>query len=489
MVSFLDRPPTEFDLILDPAKLNGAAFFSNDEFRAVLKSLIGDLKKNQRPNYFNSLIDQMINVYAHINAGEHADALVRIIDATCVVVTNLPSNVFLKKLKTNKFTDSIDYLILPHFILWDYNFVVFLNNTFNSKHENSLVDISGALQKIKLTHGVIKDQLQSKNGYAVQYSYSTFLNTASFYANVQCLNGVNEVMPPLHSVRRYFGRDVPHARAWTTRHPNISQLSTQVSDVRVNDRDTDWNVKVGLGIFPGANTDCDGDKKIITYLPRPNSLIDLECLLYGDPRYSFICFDKNRLTFVSQQIFYLHKNIEAVERLLKTMPLAFALWRIHANVKFSARLELLLRDFCLVASSNASYLLFKQLTELIKDEEMVCGDEELFGLAGQFTDMVNSGAKGSAALIESTRQYARTRATDIDIVSTRATTSLNSYISSHNKVQVCGADIYHNTAVLQNLYIKNNYICYKNDDRRIASICALPSEYLFPEHLLDLFIE
>nr|QNN89409.1 late expression factor 9 [Spilarctia obliqua nucleopolyhedrovirus] len=120
---------------------------------------------------------------------------------------------------------------------------------------------------------------------------------------------------------------------------------------------------------------------------------------------------------------------------------------------------------------------------------MVCGDEELFGLAGQFTDMVESGAKGSANLIKSTRQYASTRATDIDTVSTRATTSLNSYISSHNKVQVCGADIYHNTAVLQNLYIKNNAICYKNDDRQIASICALPSEYLFPEHLLDLFIE
>ncbi|AGR56978.1 LEF-9 [Choristoneura occidentalis alphabaculovirus] len=489
MVSFLDKPATEFDLILDPEKLNNVAFFSNDEFKIVLRSLIGDLKKNQRPNYFNSLLDQMINVYSSESAGAHADALVRIIDATCVIVTDLPSNVFLKKLKTNKFTDSINYLILPNFILWDYNFVVFLNNTFNSKHENNLVDISGALQKIKLTHGVIKDQLQSKNGYAVQYSYSTFLNTASFYANVQCLNGANEVMPPLHSVRRYFGRDVSHARAWTTRHPNISQLSTQVSDVRVNDRDTDWNVKVGLGIFPGANTDCDGDKKIITFLPRPNSLIDLECLLYGDPRYSFICFDKNRLAFVSQQVFYLYKNIDAVERLLKTMPLAQALWRIHADVKFSTRLELLLRDFCLVASSNASYLLFRQLTALIKDEEMVCGDEELFGLAGQFTDMVDSGAKGSAALFESTRQYARTRATDIDIVSTRATTSLNSYISSHNKVQVCGADIYHNTAVLQNLYLKNNAICYKNDDRQLASICALPSEYLFPEHLLDLFIE
>ncbi|BBD50698.1 late expression factor 9 [Samia cynthia nucleopolyhedrovirus] len=488
-ITFLDKPATEFDLILDPHKLDNVAFFSNDEFKAVLKTLIADLKKNQKPNYFNSLIDQMINVYNCVASDPaHTAALVKVIDATCVIVTNLPSNVFLKKLKTNKFTDYIDYLILPNFILWDYNFIVFLNNTFNSKHENSLVDISGALQKIKLTHGVIKDQLQSKNGYAVQYSYSTFLNTASFYANVQCLSGANEVVPPLHSVRRYFGRDVQHVRAWTTRHPNISQLSTQVSDVRLNERDTDWNVKVGLGIFPGANTDCDGDKKIITFLPRPNSLIDAECLLYGDPRYSFVCFDKNRLAFVPQQIYYLYKNSRAVERLLATVPLALHLWRLFAGEQFSVRLELLLRDFSLVASSNASYLLFKELSALIQDEEMVCGDKELFELEGQFAAMVESGAKGSANLIKSTRQYARTLPTDVDVVSARAIEVVNSYILSHNKVQVCGADIYHITAVLQNLYIKNNNVCYKNDSRVCASICALPSEFLFPEHLLDLFI-
>ncbi|AKN81053.1 Late expression factor 9 [Lonomia obliqua multiple nucleopolyhedrovirus] len=492
MYSFLNKTPTEFDLILDPNKLQNVAFFTNNEFKDIIKNFIGDLKKNQKTNYFNSLIDQLINVYSDAsvnNKTSYANSLIKIIKSTCVIVTDLPSNVFLKKLKTNKFTDTINYLILPHFILWDSNFVIFLNKAFNSKHDNSLVDISGALQKIKLTHGIIKDQLQSKNGYAVQYLYSTFLNTASFYANVQCLNGVNEITPPRTSVKRYYGRDVDNVRAWTTRHPNISQLSTQVSDVHVNESVTDWNVKVGLGIFPGANTDCDGDKKVITYLPKPNALIDLECLLYGDPRFNFICFDKNRLSFVSQQIFYLYKNRKSVESLFKTMPILNTIWHKHKHEQFAERLELLFRDFALVCSSNCSYLLFKELTKLIENEEMICGDEEIFNLAGQFTDMIECGAKGSKNLLESTQQYRKTLVNDIETVSFRATNSLNSYITSHNKVKVCGADIYHNTTVLQSLYIKNNNICYKNDDRAIMSIGALPSEFLFPEHLLDMFID
>ncbi|AOT85548.1 lef-9 [Cyclophragma undans nucleopolyhedrovirus] len=490
MYFFVNKTPTEFDLILDPNKLKNVAFFTITEFKDILKHFINDLKKNQKSNYFNSLIDQLINVYTNASTkNAYTCALIKIIKSTCVIVTNLPSDVFLKKLKTNKFTDTINYLILPHFILWDHNFVIFLNKAFNSKHENSLVDISGALQKIKLTHGVIKDQLQSKNGYAVQYLYSTFLNSASFYANVQCINGVNEITPPRASVKRYYGRDVSNVRAWTTRHPNISQLSTQVSDVHMNESPTDWNVKVGLGIFPGANTDCDGDKKIITFLPKPNSLIDLECLLYGDPRFNFICFDKNRLSFVSQQIYYLYKNVYALENQFQSMPLLGVLWKKHESEQFARRLELLLRDFCLVASSNASYLLFKQLTSLIANEEMVCGDEEIFNLGGQFVDMIESGAKGSANLIKSTRQYRNTLANDIGTVSMRATTSLNSYISSHNKVKVCGADIYHNTTVLQSVYIKNDSICYKNDNRTIMSVCALPSEFMFPEHLLDMFID
>lgn len=69
-------------------------------------------------------------------------------------------------------------------------------------------------------------------------------------------------------------------------------------DVYINELFIDWNVKVGLGIFFGVNIDCDGDKKIIIFLFKFNFLIDLECFLYGDFWFNFICFDKNCLLFV-----------------------------------------------------------------------------------------------------------------------------------------------------------------------------------------------
>ncbi|BAC67286.1 late expression factor 9 [Adoxophyes honmai nucleopolyhedrovirus] len=493
-INFTQKPATSFGLLTNPRDIKNAYFIELDQFKMFIKNFINDLKK-VKINFFNSLIEQLISVYSECNIrNEHTDILSEIIKATTVIITNLPSNVFLKKLKTNKFTDNIDYLTLPNFILWDHNFIIFLNKVFNSKHENGLVDISGTIQKIKLTHGIIKDQLQSKNGYAGQFLYSTFLNTASFYANVQCLNGANEIVPPKASIKRYYGRDVTNVRAWTTRHPNISQLSTQICDVHQRDDYTDWNVKVGLGIFTGANTDCDGDKKVITYMPQPNSLIDLESLLYGDPRFNFICFDKNRLSFVSQQIYYLYKKKRAVKRLFKTMPPLYRLWKLYDKTNgtkknMAVKLDLILRDSTLLYSSNLSYLLFKKLTTMIDDEEMVCADEELQNLDGLFRDVIDSGAKGNKDLVKSTKMYKQTPFEDIETVSQRAISSLNNYISSHNRVKVGGGDIYHNTTIMQNVYIKNNKICYKNDYRQINDICALPSNFLFPEHLLDMFLQ
>lgn len=487
-IKYVEKQPSVFDLLTNPSQIDNVFFINITQFKVFLKNFIFDLKKI-KINYFNSLIEQLISVYTENDTrNEHTETLARMIVATTIVITELPSNVFLKKLKTNKFTDSINYLILPNFILWDHNFIIFLNKAFNSKHENGLVDISTAIQKIKLTHGVIKDQLQSKNGYAGQFLYSTFLNTASFYANVQCLNGTNEIVPPKASIRRYYGRDIKNARAWTTRHPNISQLSTQISNVREPESYKDYNVKVGTAMFPGANTDCDGDKKIITYVPQPNSLIDLECLLYGDPKYNFICFDKNRLSFVSQQIYYLYKNKEQIEHILNKMPILKHLWASYGMLRFAEKLEKILHDCALVLSSNASFLLFEELIKLIGNEEMVCGDEELNELGGLFTDVIDSGAKGSKDLILSTKKYKSTDIKDIDTIADRAIKSINNYISSHNRVKIGGGDIYHNTTVLQNVYLKNDKICYKNDTRQLADICVLPSEFLFPEHLLDLFI-
>ncbi|AWW14399.1 lef-9 [Hyposidra talaca nucleopolyhedrovirus] len=488
-VNFLKKNSTQFQLLLDPARIDNVCVLNIHEFKQFLKNFIADLKKI-KINYFNRLLEQLISLYSECEVrNEHTDTLCKVITATTIVITDLPSNVFLKKLKTNKFTDTIDYLILPNFILWDHNFIIFLNKAFNSKHDNGLVDISGAIQKIKLTHGVIKDQLQSKNGYAGQFLYSTFLNSASFYANVQCVNDANVIIPPKASVKRYYGRDVDNIKAWTTRHPNISQLNTQVSNVIEPADFTDWNLKAGTGMFPGANTDCDGDKKIITYVPKPNSLIDLECLLYGDPRYNFICFDKNRLSFVSQQIYYLYKNRAQLETLFATMPLVQQLWHTYdEKIIFADRLEMLLRDSALLFSSNFSFLLFKKLCDMIADEEMVCGDEELNNLAGIFTDVIACGAKGSENLINSTRMYKQTQCDDIETISQRAIKSLNTYILSHNRVKVGGGDIYHNTTVLQNVYLKNDNICYKNDSCQLADICVLPSEFLFIENLLDLYL-
>lgn len=488
-VVFVSKNPSSFELLFDPADIDNVFFCNIDEFKLFLKNIIADVKRI-KINFFNSLIEQLISVYQERDErNEHSEMLSRILMATTIVVRDLPSNVYLKKLKRNKFTDNINYLIIPNFILWDHNVIIFLNKCFNSKHDAGLIDISGQLQKIKFNHGIIKDQFQSKNGYAGQFLYSTFLNTASFYANVQCLNGPNVVVPPKTSIQRYYGRDVSNVRAWTTRHPNISQLSTQVSDVHQPKNNTDWSVKVGLGIFTGANTDCDGDKKVITFLPQPNSLIDLECLLYGDPRYNFICFDKNRLAFVSQQIYYLYKNKHKIDALMTLLPVLQQLWTRHENVVFSARLDLLLRDCALVLGSNTSYLLFQRFSELIRDEEMVCGDEELFNLKGEFSAVIKCGAKGSEDLVKSTENYKKTKCSDIDLIADRAIKSLNNYISSHNRVKVGGGDIYHNTTVLQNVYLKNDHICYKNDSVKLGDMCTLPSEFLFPEHLLDMFLD
>jgi Late expression factor 9 (LEF-9) len=487
-VSFIKKKPTLFNLLIDPSEIDNVFFCDINKFKFFLKNLIADIKR-VKCNFFNSLIEQLITIFQERDErNEYTDMLSQILIATSIVVTKLPPNVYLKKLKRNKFTDTIDYLILPSFILWDHNVIIFLNKAFNSK--NGLVDISGSIQKIKFTHGIIKDQFQSKNGYAGQFLYSTFLNTASFYANVQCFNGLNEIIPPKASIQRYYGRNVSNIRAWTTRHPNISQLSTQISDVRQPVDHFNWSVKVGTGIFPGANTDCDGDKKVITFLPKPNSLIDLECLLYGDPRYNFICFDKNRLSFVSQQIYYLFKNRTKIVHLLKSMPMIYTIWSSYPdNMNFANKLEAILHDCTLVLNSNVSYLLYKQLTELIADEEMICGDKEIFDLSGIYTDVIESGAKGTYDLINSTKNYKSTKITDIDTVANRAIKSLNNYIQSHYRVKVGGGDIYHNTTVLQNIYLKNDYICYKNDSVKLGSLCVLPSEFLFPEHLLDLFID
>lgn len=491
VVIFENKPPSRIEYLTDINKIENCVQMSCERFGKFVRDLLSDLKQS-KCGFYNSIIGQLMSVYQEgFESNDHTRLFAKVILCNNIVVTNIKDNVYLRKLKINRFTDDINYLILPNFTLWDHNFLVFLNKKFNSKKEGGLVNIWGCMQKISLAQGLLKDLIQNKNGYAGQHLYSTFLNTASFYASVQCFNGINEIIPPRSSTQRYFGRQLDNIKVWNTRHPNISQLSTQISRV-VAPRETDvfynWNIKVGLGTFVGANRDCDGDKEVITYLPYPNSLIDLESLLYCDPVFSFICFDKNKLAFVSQQIYYLHKNIDKVELLLQRYPIVYKLWDRTKRDNFNVRLEYLLKDVTLMLSSNFATLLFVALKDLIDTEEMVCDENEIKEYAGCFKNIVESGAKGSKNLVDSTEKYRQTNFYDVNTVSERALDGLNSHITSHGRVKFCGGDIYHNTVVFLNLYLKDFKICYKQNHLCIGEISHIPSSFLFPVHLLDHFI-
>ncbi|AAP85737.1 lef-9 [Adoxophyes orana granulovirus] len=489
-LEFERRDPITFSVLRNKEDLDlGKCVFLNvEQFGKFVREILNHLKQN-KCIYYNSVIGQLISIQQDNELNEYcSNILADIVLSQNIVVTEIKESVFLRKLKTNKFTDTIDYLILPNFSLWDHNFLVFLNKKFNSKKQGGLVNIWNVMQKTPLTQGVIKDLIQNKNGYAGQYLYSTFLNTSSFYANVQCCNGINEIVPPVMSVQRYYGRPVENVRVWNTRHPNISQLSTQFSRVVPSNNMTNWNVKIGLGTFVGANRDCDGDKEVITFLPQPNSLIELESMLYSDPKYSFICFDKNKLTFVSQQIYYLYKKYKEVDDVLRQLPGVYALWCMTKDCTLAKRFEKLLNDVALMFSSNMSTLLFKNLCLMIDNDKMLCNKKEVFELNGCFRDIINSGAKGSSDLLANTKHYSSTNQNQMNDVAQRALNGLNSHITSHGRVKFSGGDIYHNTVIFLNLFLHNNNICYKRKDIQIGQVCHLPDQFLFPMHLVDYII-
>lgn len=487
---FEKRNPTIISFLKNIEDLEHCVYMNTEKFGKFVRDLLNHLKQSKCV-YYNSIIGQLITIVQENEmATDFAKILSRVLLANNIIVTGIKESVFLKKLKVNKFTDNINYLVLPNFTLWDHNFLVFLNKKFNSKKPESLVNVWGAMQKVPLTQGVIKDLIQNKNGYAGQYLYSTFLNTSSFYANVQCFNDLNKIMPPQASIDRYYGRKVDNVKVWNTRHPNISQLSTQFSTVIQNTNNVNWNVKVGLGTFVGANRDCDGDKEVLTYLPYPNSLIELESMLYCDPKYSFMCFDKNKLAFVSQQIYYLYKKRNLIENMLRIYPDIYELWMLNqnSNVLFSKRLDKFFTDVTLMFSSNMATILFYNMCKIIHNESMVCDDSEVFNLNGCFEDIIESGAKGSSEFIANTKKYGHTSSDEVDVVSKRALNGLNSHITSHGRVKFSGGDIYHNTVVFLNLYLNNNNICYKKNDLILGTISHIPEQFLFPCHLIDTII-
>lgn len=488
-VAFIKKQNSMYSLLDDPATINNVVIISMSEFQHFIKHLISDIKKLKK-GFYVSLLSHLYSIYKDNKVSSpYITLLSKVCVATNVVVTDLPNNVFLKKLKTNKFTDNINYLIIPNFVLWDHNFVIFLNKTFNSKTECTLIDVSTAIQNIKFTHGVIKDQIQSKYGYAGQFVYSSFLDSGSFYANVLCVNNGNTVIPPLSSLSRHFGRKIDNIKVWNTRHPNISQISTQVSKVLVTNECNNWNIKIGLGTFVGANRDCDGDKEVVTYMPYPNSVIDFESMLYGEPGINFICFDKLRLNFVPQQILYLYIKRKQILSWLRTMPPLDKLWMNNKNLSFNIRLCTLLTDVCLLFGSKLSEFVYYYLIGLINDCNLNFNKEEIFSYTGNVDKIIKSGAKGNLQLVKSTKTYINTKANDIFQIAQRAREGLNNHISSHSKVKVGGGDIYHNNTVLQSVSVINNQIIFKNPELYIGHLCLLPSTFLFDEKHIDFILD
>lgn len=468
-------------------------FVGVDRFR-ILVRLLTRLLKTAKHGFFNCMIDQLGTVLqsnAQLVNDRERKKLARLIHCDNVVVTGLETSVYTKKLKVNRYTDTIDYLVLPNVISWDNNFVIFLTKIFHTTRAHRFTDTATALHSTRLAFGTIKDQIQNKNSFGGRHVYRSTLKKASFFANVIGQVGSNTVTPPTASVRRYYGRKLPdtcQVRAWTTRHPNISQLSTQTSRIVESADPHNWNVKIGLGTFIGANRDCDGDKEVVTFMPYPNSLLDLEANLYGDPRSRFICFDKPRLAFVPQQIHYLWRRNDELTELFDTMPMVGELWRRHRDtLNFGQRLDRLLEDATLLFSSNMAHLLYETLSSKIQHDYTLCTAVDIDTMSGQFEELIDCGAKGSRLLLDSTARY-RSEA-DTGVVAGRAMEVLNNHIQSHNQVKVGGCDIYHTTTILQDLYLKGDNVCYKKDNLILCHLTSMPSEFLFPERLLDMFLD
>lgn len=112
---------------------------SSELFGKFVRDLLNCLKQS-KCTYYNSMIGQLITIYQEnelnnetTKGDDYTKTLASALLADNIIVTDIEESVFLKKLKINKFTDTIDYLILPNFNLWDHNYLVFLNKKFNSK--------------------------------------------------------------------------------------------------------------------------------------------------------------------------------------------------------------------------------------------------------------------------------------------------------------------------------------------------------------------
>jgi hypothetical protein len=419
-----------------------------------------------------------------------------------IVITELERPINFPKIKTssisltavhtnnNKHENLMTFIILPNICCWDKSLISYLSrleNTITSANVNYLM-------QCRLAYGTIKDQIQNKHSFAGQYVYSTNINVSSTCSNVISMNGMNECILPFKMTENYYGRNIRsdvNLRLWSNRHPNISQLSTQNSQILRGDKfeNKTSNTFIGSGTFIGANRDCDGDREIQTLMPYPNSLLHMEAMLYMDPHYKFIVFDKLRLTFTPQHIVYLEKMWPVLYTDLKRItPGISALWNLHNTFIFNKRITVLLFDTCLIFGSLVATKLFRHLTDSIEKCSSFYTNDELDNLSGDIRQIVESGAKGTPSLIESTKRFRNNEITQYQSIENSGQT-LNHYIKSGNQVAIMGTAIYNASTATQNVYVHGNYVCIDNSYNRIMKLSQIDSELLFPRHIIDYILD
>ncbi|ABC74913.1 late expression factor 9 [Neodiprion abietis nucleopolyhedrovirus] len=406
-----------------------------------------------------------------------------VITASNVIITEMQDyTIFVRKLKTSNTTDNCDFLILPAFVCWDKTFAKtlykYLYDTTNAK----TIAIGTELQKIRLPHGTILEQIQNKDSFSGQHVYGHQLNKRSQIANVLCYNAANSIILPEYTVERYYGVQInPNItlRCKSTRHPNISQLSTHTARIDRQRKAQKNNVCVGLGTFIGANRDCDGDKEITTMTPYPNNVLCLEQSLYDDPEYSMIQFDKIRLSFCPQQIYYLYVKREDIDTMLVKYPLIYKFWTFDKNQKFSTRLHKLIYHTTLSLGSRVAFYLYKTLIDTIDDMSVFCNIDEVENLNGVFETIVESGAKGSVQLLKNIREK-KNRTTDVEQIHKLSQKCLNHSVESLNSVRKAGQNIYKSATMLDGIFVENNVLFEHHKRNEI-----IPLEMLSNDCLVD----
>ncbi|AAQ99069.1 late expression factor-9 [Neodiprion lecontei nucleopolyhedrovirus] len=405
-----------------------------------------------------------------------------VITASNVVVTEMQDyTIFVRKLKTPSTTDNCDFLILPAFVCWDKTFAKTLYKYLYDTSNKKTVPIGTELQKIRLPHGTIIEQIQNKDSFSGQHVYGHQLNKRSQIANVLCYNAANSIILPEYTIERFYGVQMnPNItlRCKSTRHPNISQLSTHTARIDRRKKGQKNNVCVGLGTFIGANRDCDGDKEITTMTPYPNNVLCLEQCLYDDPEYCMIQFDKIRLSFCPQQIYYLYVKREDLDTMLIKYPLIYKFWTYDKNQKFSIRLHKLIYHTTLSLGSRTAFYLYKTLIGTIDDMNVFCDMDEVDNLNGVFETIVQSGAKGSFQLLEKIRKKKHVKM-DVEQIHELSQKCLNHSVESLNSVRKAGQNIYKSATMLDGIFVENNVLFEHSKKNKIIPLEMLSNDFLF----------